>query len=51
MSFDDLAGRLGLNGTELPYGMAPINRVLDRLPHPVRDGLLTEYVNRLYGGR
>jgi glutamate/tyrosine decarboxylase-like PLP-dependent enzyme len=51
LSFDGLAGWLGLTGTDLPAGMAPINRILDRLPHPSRDGLLAEYVNRLYRAR
>lgn len=46
--FDQMAGLLGSDGSALPGRMDEINNLLNAMPHPVRDQLLTEFVNRLY---
>ena len=46
--FDELKTIAGTDGRQLPERMDEINSLLNSLPHEVRDGLLAEFVNRLY---
>jgi len=47
--FKELQTITGSDGRQLPERMDQINSLLDGLPHEMRDGLLAEFVNRLYG--
>jgi sphinganine-1-phosphate aldolase len=46
--FENILALAGLQGTELPEDMAMINAVLNALPVPATDALLTEYFNNLF---
>jgi glutamate/tyrosine decarboxylase-like PLP-dependent enzyme len=46
--FEHLQHIAGIDGASLPERMDDINSLLNGLPHPVRDRLLAEFVNRLY---
>jgi glutamate/tyrosine decarboxylase-like PLP-dependent enzyme len=43
-----LQAMIGIEGSELPEGMAMLNSVMDALPNPVREGVLINYFNDLY---
>lgn len=47
-AFRQLMGAVGIEGTELPKELAPINEILDLLPDSLADALLVEYFNNLY---
>jgi sphinganine-1-phosphate aldolase len=46
--FENILALGGLQGAELPEDMALINAVLNALPVPATDALLTEYFNNLF---
>jgi len=46
--FGEMLGMAGIQGTALPARMAEINEILNALPVPLRERLLTEYLNDLY---
>lgn len=43
-----LQAMIGIEGSELPEGMAMLNSVMDALPNPIREGVLIGYFNDLY---
>ena len=46
--FGQLLAMAGIDGVDLPERMAPINLLLNALPVPVREQLLTGFMNNLY---
>jgi hypothetical protein len=46
--YETIIGLAGISGSALPETMAEINTILDALPDPLADALLTEYFNNLY---
>ena len=50
-TFGEMLGMAGIQGTALPARMAEINEILNALPVPLRERLLTEYLNDLYQHR
>lgn len=49
--FGEMLGMAGIQGSALPERMAEINEILNALPVPLRERLLTEYLNDLYQHR
>jgi glutamate/tyrosine decarboxylase-like PLP-dependent enzyme len=46
-TFSQMLGIAGIQGTALPERMAGINEILNALPAPLRERLVTEYMNEL----
>ena len=50
-AFAAISAATGIDPNNLPERMDDINNLLNRLPAPVRDKLMVEFVNRLYGNQ
>jgi sphinganine-1-phosphate aldolase len=46
-SFSQMLGMAGIQGSALPERMAEINEILNALPPPIRERLVTEFMNEL----